>query len=190
MSDETRSRPRREKHIKDARGRRVTQLDPLALHLLQRSEPIERQVLAAIVAEKGIRMTRVEKGAMILSLVLLAALIVTVTIKLLGGAAWSQLLRRMVPTFYLFIWPFIVWGGTRASRFGKIAAAMLKHRRCPHCGYDIRGLPADETDGATVCPECGCAWKLHAHRAEEAEEEAVAAGSPGPRRETRGPHDA
>jgi transcription initiation factor TFIIIB Brf1 subunit/transcription initiation factor TFIIB len=37
---------------------------------------------------------------------------------------------------------------------------MLKHRRCPHCGYDIRGLPVDPQDGATVCPECGCAWEL------------------------------
>ena len=160
MSNGTRARTGREKHIRDARGRKVTQLDPVALHLLRRNEPIERGVLAAIVAEKGIRMTRVEKGAMILSLVLLAALIVTVTIKLLGGESWSHLLRRMVPTFYLFIWPFIVWGGTRASRFGKTAAAMLKHRRCPHCGYDIRGLPADSTDGATVCPECGCAWRV------------------------------
>ena len=183
MSDAARSRARREKHIKDARGRRVTQLDPVALHILQRNEPIEREVIAAIVSEKGIRMTRLEKGAMILSLVLLAALIVTVIIKLLGGMPWGLLARRMVPTSYLFIWPFIVWGGTRAARFGKIAAAMLKHRRCPHCGYDLRNLPADETDSATVCPECGCAWKLHARGAEEAERQAVAAGNPGPRRD-------
>jgi transcription initiation factor TFIIIB Brf1 subunit/transcription initiation factor TFIIB len=37
---------------------------------------------------------------------------------------------------------------------------MLKHLRCPHCGYDLRGLAADPEDGATVCPECGCAWRL------------------------------
>ncbi len=37
---------------------------------------------------------------------------------------------------------------------------MLKHHRCPQCGYDIRLLPADAADGATVCPECGCAWRL------------------------------
>jgi hypothetical protein len=37
---------------------------------------------------------------------------------------------------------------------------MLKHRRCPHCGYDLRLLPIDSNDGATVCPECGCAWSL------------------------------
>ncbi|MDY7109078.1 MAG: hypothetical protein SYC29_10635 [Planctomycetota bacterium] len=159
MSDPDR-RTKRSKHIRDARGRKVTQLDPVALHVLQQNEPVEREVLAAIISEKGIRMTRLEKAAMILSLVLLAALIVTVIIKLLGGDPWSHLLRRMVPTFYLFIWPFIVWGGTRASRFGKIGPAMLKHQRCPHCGYDLRNLPIDGADGATVCPECGCAWKL------------------------------
>ena len=32
--------------------------------------------------------------------------------------------------------------------------------RCPHCGYDLRELPGDPDDGATVCPGCGCAWKL------------------------------
>ena len=104
----------------------MTQLDPLALYVLQRNEPIEREVVAVIVSEKGIRMTLLEKGALILSLILLAALIITVVIKLLGGESWEHLARRMVPTVYLFIWPFIVWGGARASRFGKVAAAMLK----------------------------------------------------------------
>ena len=37
---------------------------------------------------------------------------------------------------------------------------MLKHLRCPHCGYDIRGLPTAPEDVATECPECGCAWRL------------------------------
>jgi hypothetical protein len=37
---------------------------------------------------------------------------------------------------------------------------MLKFRRCPHCGYDLRLLPADPADSATVCPECGCAWLI------------------------------
>ena len=160
MPEATKSTPKKRKHIKDARGRKVTQLDPVKLYVLRRTEPIERRVLAAIVAEKGIRMTPLEKGAMILSLVLLAALITTLAVKLLGGESWANLARRMVPTFYIFIWPFIVWGGTRASRFGKVAPAMLKHRRCPHCGYDLRGLPVDADVDATVCPECGCAWRL------------------------------
>ncbi len=31
---------------------------------------------------------------------------------------------------------------------------------CASCGYDLRMLPADPVDGVTVCPECGCRWKL------------------------------
>ncbi len=27
-------------------------------------------------------------------------------------------------------------------------------------GYDLRMLPSDPADRATVCPECGHAWKL------------------------------
>jgi uncharacterized Zn finger protein (UPF0148 family) len=38
--------------------------------------------------------------------------------------------------------------------------SVLEHRHCPHCGYDIHGLPPDEADGTTLCPECGCAWRL------------------------------
>ena len=156
----TAKRIRRQKYIKDARGRKVTQLDPMVLYLLQKNEPIEREILAAIVAEKGVRMTGLERAAMIGSLVLLAAFICVIIIKLLGGQSWGELAKRLVVPSYLFIWPFIVWGGTRASRFGKTAAAMLRHSRCPHCGYDIRGLPQTPEDGATVCPECGCAWRL------------------------------
>ncbi|MFQ5414108.1 MAG: hypothetical protein ACE5E6_06580 [Phycisphaerae bacterium] len=31
---------------------------------------------------------------------------------------------------------------------------------CGSCGYDLRLLPTDRVDGVTVCPECGCGWKL------------------------------
>ncbi len=48
----------------------------------------------------------------------------------------------------------------RAKYGNRVASVMLEHRHCPRCGYDIRSLPADTEDGATVCPECGCAWKL------------------------------
>jgi predicted Zn-ribbon and HTH transcriptional regulator len=51
-------------------------------------------------------------------------------------------------------------GVERCARVNRIRAAMLAHRRCPHCGYDIRLLPTNPADGATVCPECGSAWIL------------------------------
>jgi hypothetical protein len=46
------------------------------------------------------------------------------------------------------------------ERLPRIRLVMLKHRRCPHCGYNLRGLPPCPEDNATVCPECGCAWRL------------------------------
>ncbi|MHC5008168.1 MAG: TFIIB-type zinc ribbon-containing protein [Planctomycetota bacterium] len=150
----------RTSHTKDARGRRVTQLDPVALQLLRRQEPVDAATLDAITSEKGVRITAVERGAMILSIVLLLALLGVIASLLVRGQPWGGVLRRLGPTTYLFVWPFIVWGGMKRRRWGKIPAAMLKHFRCPHCGYDLRGLPADPEDGATVCPECGCAWRL------------------------------
>ncbi len=48
----------------------------------------------------------------------------------------------------------------KRKRLKEVTAAMLKHTHCPHCGYDLRLLPNDPDDCATVCPECGCAWKL------------------------------
>ena len=56
---------------------------------------------------------------------------------------------------------FIVpWVTAREARVRRVRSVMLKHRRCPHCGYDLRGSPTDPKDAATTCPECGCAWLL------------------------------
>jgi hypothetical protein len=97
---------------------------------------------------------------MIISTVLLLALPAVVAALALRGEPWGQIARRIGPSLYLFVWPFIVWGSLKHRRWGKIPAAMLKHFRCPHCGYDLRRLPADPADGATTCPECGCSWRL------------------------------
>jgi hypothetical protein len=56
--------------------------------------------------------------------------------------------------------PLLAFRIARAKYVSRVASVMLKRRHCPHCGYDLRGLPVDSTDGATVCPECGCAWNL------------------------------
>ena len=63
--------------IRDARRRRVKQLDPVALQLLQRREPIERNALKCILGEKGIGLSKLERGSMIACLVLVAAFIIT-----------------------------------------------------------------------------------------------------------------
>ena len=39
------------------------------------------------------------------------------------------------------------------------AERMAAGGACPSCEYELTGLVAEQ-DGATVCPECGAAWKL------------------------------
>jgi hypothetical protein len=144
--------------IRDARRRKVWQLDPVALQVLQHREPIDRDTLSRILGEKGVGLSKLERGAMITCLIVIAAFIATVAGKYMLGTSPFDMLKRAGPTIYIFILPFIMWGHARKNRIDSIATAMLKHRRCPHCGYDLNGLPVSATDGATVCSECGCAW--------------------------------
>ncbi len=162
MTDRGPSGPRHVWRIKDARGRKVTQLDPVALYLLRRHDVIEAESLNAIANEKGVRIAIGERAALIgglcgalLALSFLSYAFITGDIR---NAPFATGL------LYLCSLPWMIWYGIKKKRFGKVAAAMLKHLRCPHCGYDIRGLPIDPEDGATVCPECGCAWRLDDRR--------------------------
>jgi hypothetical protein len=92
----------------------------------------------------------------------LACVVFLVLWKLMRGAGVDALEYVLWPT-NLIVFAFGAvqfWRSGRRARAKRVCAIMLEHLRCPHCGYDIRGLPADPADGATVCPECGCAWKL------------------------------
>lgn len=86
-----------------------------------------------------------------------------------GKAAWDDLVSTLTnPAFMapilagLLSGTCIPWIASRQARWRRLTGAMLKHRICPHCGYGLAGLPVDPSDGATVCPECACAWDLDA----------------------------
>jgi hypothetical protein len=147
-------------HIKDARGRKVRQLDPIALHLLRRHNVIDSDALQAIVNEKGVRIARGERAALIGGFCGALLAISFFTYALITGDIRDAPSAKSVGLLYLCSLPWITWYGIKRKRFGNVAAAMLGHRRCPHCGYDLRFLPTHPADGATVCPECGCAWRL------------------------------
>ena len=51
-------------HVTDARQRRVTQLDPVGMHLLRRHDAIPADVLRAIAAEPGLAVTGWERAAL------------------------------------------------------------------------------------------------------------------------------
>ncbi len=55
---------------------------------------------------------------------------------------------------------FVLTARTRLQErdAGVRAGALLAARRCASCAYSLGGATA--SDGCTVCPECGAAWRL------------------------------
>jgi len=138
----------------------VTQLDPVALYLLRRHDVIEADVLRVIAHEEGVRIAGKERASLVVGLGGALLVISLFTHAALTGDIRSAPIAKSASLLFLCSMPWIMWHKAKRTRFGKVAAAMLKYSRCPHCGYDLRLLPTDPADGATVCPECGCAWQL------------------------------
>jgi hypothetical protein len=151
--------------IEDARGRKVTQLDPIAMHLLRRHALVPAEELREIAEETDRRWT---KWGHVIILGYAVGLLLA-----WGGMSYYMLFvstsRRldMVTILFYALQPVFLFGGFlmgwligARERFPRIRLVMLKHRRCPHCGYNLRGLPPCPDDDATACPECGCAWRL------------------------------
>ena len=164
MSDDVPTR-RRCGRIKDARCRSVRQLDPVAMHLLRQDDVIPMEVLRQIVSEKGVRITGKERASLVVGVIALAGVIGLFAHSILTGDFAGGPLARTASLAWFSLMPWVLWVGIKRARFGIVAAAMLKYLRCPHCGYDLRLLPTEPADYATVCPECGCAWKLDGCRA-------------------------
>ncbi len=163
-------------YIKDVRGRRVTQLDPITLRLQGRMEGLPPDLLQDICGRIGTRMTRTElwlfgsprimHWVIRLSVVgfsLLLALCVAVAI--IRPLALGSTVRYLSPLSASLAFLYLLWIVARRMRSRRVIEIMLEYLRCPHCGYDIRGLPTDPEDGATICPECGCAWEVDSSQA-------------------------
>ncbi|UCG16525.1 MAG: hypothetical protein JSV19_00505 [Phycisphaerales bacterium] len=156
-------RPQRAGRFQDARGKSVTLLDPYLLHKLRRHDVIPAEPLADIARAVGSGW--VKAGRMIFTTVwpvVLVCLVIAHVAKWGGGlAVHPRELRLWIVLLVCFATNVaLVWFFSRSGRLQRVCKVMLKHLRCPHCGYDIRGLPTDATDKATICPECGCAWHL------------------------------
>jgi hypothetical protein len=149
--------------FKDARGKLVTLLDPYALNLLRRHDVIPAEPLNDIAGEIGSGWARKQQIACLIAWTLPPPVIaITWIAKSCRGAAFGtfepQIGTILVANYVLGV--CIIWWWARRNRVKRACKVILKHLCCPHCGYDLRMLPTDPSDGATVCPECGCAWKL------------------------------
>ena len=164
MASSKRSKTKLLTHIRDARGLKVTQLDPVELRLLRRHDIIEAEALRTMAEEIGSGLTPQQKKLARVFGVAAAILVIVFIIHTVDVCIRGQWLEifdfSRVAMLNMLVWPIILWVHARQVRFRKIRKVMLAHRRCPHCGYDLRGLPPDKQDGATVCPECGCGWRM------------------------------
>jgi hypothetical protein len=149
--------------VTDARGRTVKQLDPVLMHYLRRHDLIPAGPLAEIARDSGSGWA--VQGQLIFTTLWSLALVLLVIahfVKWGGGLSVHprevRLLIFLSVCFTVNI--IIVWYVSRYVRRRQTRRILLGHRRCPHCGYDLKDLPVDPPDGATVCPECGCAWRL------------------------------
>ncbi len=148
----------------DARGRKVSQLDPVVLRLTRQATAIPPETLNHIADQVGRLTQRAARVGMWLSIACFACLGLILVINTAGVISGrldrSEALRTMLPFAGAWIAPLWIWIGARAARHRQITKIMLAHQRCPHCGYDLRLLPRSEADRTTVCPECGCAWNM------------------------------
>lgn len=156
----------------DARGREVRVINPVRMRLLRRHDVIEREALEAIVEDivPGFR-----RNLWFAIVAIGLAVVITVggilaDVLREGPGAWQDLvstLRLMFPTFIAVGVGGVAapWLAVRRERQKRTIAALYRHRRCLHCGYDLRNLPSDGPDGITTCPECACAWRFDRHTA-------------------------
>ncbi len=163
MSEAGQSAQRSSLRFKDDRGKPTTLLDPYLLHRFRRHDTIEADALADIAGDLGSGLTRLARFFLVVGV--LCALIGVIAfaehlIQALRAGKGIFPLPKLLPLANVWVGPIIIWIGACRLRSRRIRSVMLEHLRCPHCGYDLRLLPVDPVDGATVCPECGCAWKL------------------------------
>jgi hypothetical protein len=135
------------------------------MHLLRRDDVIPGETLSKLAKEIGIGWSRTGRVLFFIAVADLCIFLIANTVEfhrsvVVGTTGLWKFMREMAPMMPVWACPVLFWLLTRRVRSARIASAMLEHLRCPHCGYDIRGLGTDPEDGATVCPECGCAWKL------------------------------
>jgi hypothetical protein len=154
--------------VRDARGRVVTRIDPITMQALHQPE-LNRSAIETLLndLEPGLARQLMWRSYVLRVLFGLAvAGAVFVVLWLIGDANFRTALEKVYASEFWSFLPLVICAFVvplimaRRRHRGHILHVLLKHRLCPHCGYDIRGLPADAEDGATVCPECGCAWQL------------------------------
>lgn len=162
MAKDVESEVRPAGRVRDARGRWTTYLDPYELNLLRRYDVIPADSLKPIVERIGFGLPTWQRRGYFACVTTFALCVVFLVVWKLARGTGMDFIERILWPVNLAVFAlgaFKFWQSGRRARAKNVVSIMLEHRRCPHCGYDLRLLPVDTQDGTTVCPECGCAWK-------------------------------
>jgi len=136
------------------------------LHLLNQHTLIPDETLAAMVNEL---LPGAKRKRLIQVLALVLGFVVVVggnVIYFTFFSSWKGLDPVNTSIYFvqfavLMSGPLIAFRMARSEYAHRVAKVMLRFLHCPHCGYDLRGSPKAAEDEATVCSECGAAWKVH-----------------------------
>lgn len=74
-------------------------------------------------------------------------------------APWAQIVAAAGIFAFVFLYATPALGYINAKHPKLLRRAILARKHCLWCKYDISSLEA-ASDGCTVCPECGAAWRL------------------------------
>ncbi len=169
MPEEQQDSKPRKGRIKDARGRTIRQIDPILTHSLHLSSGLNPAAMESLLndLERGLAKQLTWRTYLLRILLGLGVAATAFFILwLIGDANFHAALEKVLKSEFAIYLPLVI--GAFAGRLilarrrhgRRVLQLLLKHRLCPHCGYDLRDLPVDPDDGATICPECGCAWRL------------------------------
>lgn len=80
-----------------------------------------------------------------------------------SGSTWlKEALHLVIFVSCMVLWSILLvkWRCRSLNQERPFPQAAMSFGHCPACLYDLQQLAPDESDGCTVCPECGGAWKL------------------------------
>lgn len=150
-------------YVQDDRGRKR----PLATIVPDEGEPIDvlckRQSAldAALDSEKGVRRRPHEFPILLISGIVVLVPLAVGPVVLWNAPTWWPITCLLTVSTIGGVW---FDRRTRRRNARRVAGLHIDEGRCASCTYPLQCVPP-ASDGCTVCPECGAAWKIPGHTA-------------------------
>jgi hypothetical protein len=150
--------------VRDDRGRIVRLFDPFSPHLWFNQLAWVTAVRREVKREDGIKrgkLVRVVPPALLVGVIWMTFETARIALQDLraGGVLGSDAIWKIACLPVIWLGLLGILREFRRARRVCVRRVMFRRQRCLHCGYSLRDLPFDPTDGLSVCPECGCAWR-------------------------------